>query len=220
VPGDPVTAPQSGLDLSFNDSAGLAGVQGTVTYTGSQGPVSNEKPIIVDAFRDADLTDRLDQPNRLLNNGDPYAFILLESRQHYLRAYLDLYNNGNRDPDEPFTIYNDKSTPPGDPIAQDGSMVALSFGDVPGQETPTPTATETPPATSTPTPPATPCVGDCDADGTVTVDEIIIGVNIALGKADVSDCPAFDPNGSGTVTVDELLQGVNNALSGCTQAAF
>src|SRR5262249_36490232 len=36
---------------------------------------------------------------------------------------------------------------------------------------------------ATPTPSATPCVGDCDSSGTVTVDEIITGVNIALGTA-------------------------------------
>ncbi len=54
------------------------------------------------------------------------------------------------------------------------------------------TAGGTPPpaGTATPTPTATPvltkCVGDCDDNGVVTVDEILTGVNIALGNLDVS----------------------------------
>jgi hypothetical protein len=218
VPPDPLTAPQSGLVLTFGDAAGLPGVQGTVTYTGSQGPVADHEPIIVEAFRDAQLTDHLSQRTRLSNNGDPYYFILLDGQQHYLRAYLDLDNNGSLDPGEPFTIYNDKSTPPGDPIPQDGSMVNLSFGDLPGQETPTPTLSSTPVSetpTPTATPPASACVGDCNHDDQVTIDELVVGINIALGLADLSACPEFDADGSGTVTVDELVQAVDNALNGC-----
>jgi len=59
------------------------------------------------------------------------------------------------------------------------------------------------------------CTGDCNSDGNVTVDELVKGVNIALGNADVAECAAFDRNGNGEVTVDELVAGVNNALSGC-----
>jgi hypothetical protein len=49
----------------------------------------------------------------------------------------------------------------------------------------------------------------------VTVNELIIGVNILLGSQPVSACPAFDPNNTGTVTIEELIQGVNNLLAGC-----
>jgi hypothetical protein len=49
----------------------------------------------------------------------------------------------------------------------------------------------------------------------VTVDELITGVNIALGATPLSACPVFDPSGDGAVTVDEILQAVNNALNGC-----
>jgi hypothetical protein len=71
-----------------------------------------------------------------------------------------------------------------------------------------------------PTPTATPtsgtnCVGDCGEDGEVTVNELITGVNIALGVAPLSACPVFDANGDGEVTVNEILQAVNNALNGC-----
>lgn len=61
-----------------------------------------------------------------------------------------------------------------------------------------------------------PCGGDCDGATTVTVDEIIRGVNIALGTTPVGDCPAFDIDGGDTVTVDEIVTAVNNALSGCS----
>jgi hypothetical protein len=59
------------------------------------------------------------------------------------------------------------------------------------------------------------CLGDCSADGTVTVDELITGVNIALGTLSVDQCPVFDGNGDGQVTVDELITAVNHALTGC-----
>jgi hypothetical protein len=59
------------------------------------------------------------------------------------------------------------------------------------------------------------CIGDCSTNGEVTVDELITGVNIALGNTALSQCPVFDGNGDERVTVDELITAVNNALSGC-----
>ena len=59
------------------------------------------------------------------------------------------------------------------------------------------------------------CVGDCNADASVTVDEIITGVNIALGTSAISACEAFDSSGDDSVTVDEILTAVNFALTGC-----
>lgn len=59
------------------------------------------------------------------------------------------------------------------------------------------------------------CEGDCANDGSVTVDEVVTGVNLALGTAPLSQCNPFDRDGSGGVTVDELVAGINNALSGC-----
>lgn len=79
--------------------------------------------------------------------------------------------------------------------------------------TPTPTPTETPLPTST-APPSS-CVGDCGADGFVTVEEIVRAVNIGLGTVDVSTCPAADGNHDGVVTVEEIVTAVNNALMGC-----
>lgn len=59
------------------------------------------------------------------------------------------------------------------------------------------------------------CVGDCGGDGEVTIDEIIIGVNIAMGVAPMESCRVFDAGGDGEVTVEELIMGVNSALLGC-----
>ena len=69
---------------------------------------------------------------------------------------------------------------------------------------------------TTVTPTAAPCVGDCNGDGSVTVDEIITMVNIALGNAPVTACEAGDANHDGQITVDEILAAVNNALNGCS----
>jgi len=61
------------------------------------------------------------------------------------------------------------------------------------------------------------CVGNCNGDGAVTVDELLTAVNIALGISPVEQCPAFDVNGDGAVTVNEILAGVTNALNGCSR---
>jgi hypothetical protein len=59
------------------------------------------------------------------------------------------------------------------------------------------------------------CVGDCDGNGEVVINELVRGVNVALGNAPLTDCPSFDANRDGTVTINELVQAVNNALNGC-----
>ena len=59
------------------------------------------------------------------------------------------------------------------------------------------------------------CPGDCDGDGRVTIAELIRGVNIALGNAPLSNCPAFDLNANGAVAVNELIAAVNASLTGC-----
>jgi hypothetical protein len=60
-----------------------------------------------------------------------------------------------------------------------------------------------------------PCIGDCNRDGQVTVDELVKGVQIALGELLFDACPEFDRNGDFQVTVDELVSGVTAALDGC-----
>ena len=71
----------------------------------------------------------------------------------------------------------------------------------------------TPTATASQPPPG--CVGDCDGNGTVIISELITGVNIALDRANVAVCRAFDTTSDGRVTIDELVAAVGNALGGC-----
>ncbi len=63
-------------------------------------------------------------------------------------------------------------------------------------------------------PAATPCVGDCNGDGHVTVDENITLAAIALSNAGASACTAGVPSGA-DVNVLLVTQAVKNALSGC-----
>ena len=59
------------------------------------------------------------------------------------------------------------------------------------------------------------CAGDCDGNGGVEVDELVRGVNVALGIAAPDRCPAADASGNGTVTLDEIVRAVRAALHGC-----
>ena len=85
--------------------------------------------------------------------------------------------------------------------------------------TPTTTRTRTPTPTSTPTPTATPtpgpCVGDCDHDGTISVTELVMGIDITLGTIELGACPEFNVRDDQRVTVDELAQAVGAAIYGC-----
>lgn len=84
-----------------------------------------------------------------------------------------------------------------------------------GEPTAETTASETPTPTPTPTVEPAACTGDCNGSGSVEINELVVGVNIALGTTGISACPAFDANGDGSVAIQELIAAVNNALSGC-----
>ena len=66
---------------------------------------------------------------------------------------------------------------------------------------------------------AAPCAGDCNGDGTVAVNELIVAVNIGLGGATVDECAAIDANGDGEVLIGEIIAAVNVALAGCASEA-
>ena len=66
--------------------------------------------------------------------------------------------------------------------------------------------------------PALACPGDCDGDGTVVINELIVGVEIALGSAGVDRCAAADVDGNGQVEIQELIAAVDADLSGCAVA--
>jgi hypothetical protein len=57
-----------------------------------------------------------------------------------------------------------------------------------------------------------PAPGDCNGDGRVTIDEMIVGVRIALGDAPPATCAAFDSDGDGAVSIAELITAVGAAL--------
>ena len=59
------------------------------------------------------------------------------------------------------------------------------------------------------------CAGDCNGDGTITIDELVRGVSIALGSNATSACAALDDDGDGSVAINELIRAVNAALTGC-----
>ncbi len=121
-----------------------------------------------------------------------------------------------------------------------GGDVVLVAGATPAPtnpSSPTPTATPTPPSTATPTgtasvpgipsftptPTATPvtppCTGDCDGSGSVAVNELVLGVNIALDSAALALCPSFDADRNERVEIPELIQAVGNALTGCPETS-
>ena len=102
---------------------------------------------------------------------------------------------------------------------QDRVTVVLNGADVPFTPAPTSTITPTPTRTGTPTRGVTACAGDCDGSKTVTINELIQGVNIALSGSGVENCRAFDLDGDGRVAVNELVAAVNSAISSCTGSA-
>jgi len=123
------------------------------------------------------------------------------------------------------------ATPTDTPTATPTHTPTATPSDTPTEtptETPTATPTETPTVapTASPTPTATPtntptvtatpvaCVGDCDGNRVVTVDEILTMINIALGNVRVDDCLLGNVNGD-MITVDQILMSVNFALNGC-----
>jgi hypothetical protein len=123
-------------------------------------------------------------------------------------------------------------------FGRDMQSVSVVLNGVTPPFTPTPTRPITPSSTPTPTVPdtATPnptmtapidtptgtpstlpaCAGDCNDDGSVGINELILGVNISLGQRDVSACPAFDTSGNGSVEISELIRAVRNSLDGCS----
>lgn len=100
--------------------------------------------------------------------------------------------------------------------ASDGTPIEASCGDgmvgvlpatptVPASPVPSPTAPTT----------ARPCPGDCDGDGRVSIEELVVAVRIALGTADLELCPSIDADGDGDVSIAELVQAVRAAIGVC-----
>jgi hypothetical protein len=61
------------------------------------------------------------------------------------------------------------------------------------------------------------CPSDCDGNGSVDVSELVLTLDIGLGRQSVDACPAADPDNNGSVSIDNAVLGVDSALSGCVQ---
>ena len=214
-PPQPVRLPQSGVAIDFNDTGIISGFAGTVTYTGSLGPVSATRSICVCPFLDPGLTEDLGCVPAA-TNGARYDIVTFDTKTYYLLTFLDLNNNIVLDPGEPYVIYNNKGAPPADPIVAGPSQTAINvtFGD---ENLPSPTPTHTARASHTPTatrtqtatrtetrtrtPTRTPSPGKT-ASGmpTPTSTPTRTISPTPLGGQCAGDC-----DGSGQVTVDELL---------------
>jgi hypothetical protein len=59
------------------------------------------------------------------------------------------------------------------------------------------------------------CTGDCDGDENVSIAELVLSMNIALGVSPLFQCESIDENRDGSVTVDELVQAVLQSVTRC-----
>ena len=59
------------------------------------------------------------------------------------------------------------------------------------------------------------CARDCDNDDAVTVDELLIGINIILMQEGLNTCRRFDLDRDSLVTIDELVRAIQSVLNGC-----
>jgi len=101
-----------------------------------------------------------------------------------------------------------------------GDGVRATTFDIAVLELQPPTFTPTPTEPPAPSPTATPivpreCTGDCNGSGDVAVNELIAGVNIALGNSALDTCPDIDANGDDLADIGELIAAVNSTLHGC-----
>ncbi|MGH3644331.1 MAG: hypothetical protein ACRDUX_35535 [Mycobacterium sp.] len=110
------------------------------------------------------------------------------------------------------------ATPTETPVATaTGTLTSTQTATETQPPSPTGTATETvaPSSTVTATATAPLCAGDCAGNGTVTINDLILAVNVALGSTAPTECPAADRDGDGHVEINELIGAVRAALMGC-----
>lgn len=91
------------------------------------------------------------------------------------------------------------------------AMVLLVWSDVTLGQKPTPTIDICIFCTGT----GCPCVGDCNGDDKVTIDDLLTMVNVALGDAPVSRCLIGDDDGNQMISIDEILLAIQYAQQGC-----
>lgn len=76
-------------------------------------------------------------------------------------------------------------------------------------------ATAPPLPSPTPTRPRAECPGDCDGSGGVTVEEVVRGVDLRLGRQ-TCDCPQIDVDADDSVESAEIDAAIEAALLGCS----
>jgi hypothetical protein len=59
------------------------------------------------------------------------------------------------------------------------------------------------------------CAGDCDGTGSLTIDELVALVSIALDNSPLSSCLVGDADHDGHIAINELILAVNAALGTC-----
>jgi hypothetical protein len=65
------------------------------------------------------------------------------------------------------------------------------------------------------------CVGDCDVNRHVSTADLVLGVNVALGRAEVARCASLRSGcAAAGVCVDALVSAVHNSLEGCPTPAL
>jgi hypothetical protein len=80
-------------------------------------------------------------------------------------------------------------------------------------ETGAPLPTPTPGPSPTPT--RNGCAGDCDGNSILTIHEVVMIVNIALGIGRIDSCKAADTDLDKTVTINEIVRAIDNAIDSC-----
>jgi hypothetical protein len=71
--------------------------------------------------------------------------------------------------------------------------------------------------TAVPPAPVPICTGDCNDDGSVTIDELTAGIRLIFEDASPTECPSFDAAAGSRIGVHELIEALYNALNGCSQ---
>jgi len=59
------------------------------------------------------------------------------------------------------------------------------------------------------------CMGDCNDDGRVTVDELVLGVDLAINGDPTNECPSITCLVGHGAAIPCLVIAVQNALYGC-----
>lgn len=102
------------------------------------------------------------------------------------------------------------------PTVTDAPTATPTIGD-PTSTATLPPPSETPTASPPPSITAAPfCPGDCNGDGMVSINELVLAVAIALETQPLTACPESDSNRDGRVAINELIEHVNGAQSACS----